>query len=99
MLLVNDENNFPHKLLLTNTQVSKFCKAFANNSLANIKWSKSQFHEIEQSGGFLGRFAFNEKDIVSIGWKRFNTISISQQQHQQQMQLFIRKCLDLAQWH
>ena len=37
MLLVNDENNFPHKLLLTNTQVSKFCKAFANNSLANIK--------------------------------------------------------------
>ena len=26
----NDENNFPHKLLLTNTQVSKLCKAFAN---------------------------------------------------------------------
>ena len=25
----NDENNFPHKLLLTNTQVSKLCKAFA----------------------------------------------------------------------
>ena len=24
----NDENNFPHKLLLTNTQVSKLCKAF-----------------------------------------------------------------------
>ena len=23
----NDENNFPHKLLLTNTQVSKFRKA------------------------------------------------------------------------
>ena len=37
MLLVNDENNFPHKLLLTNTQISKFCKAFTNNSLANIK--------------------------------------------------------------
>ena len=28
----NDENNFPHKLLLTNKQVSKLCKAFANNS-------------------------------------------------------------------
>ena len=28
----NDENNFPHKLLLTNTQVSKLCKAFANKS-------------------------------------------------------------------
>ena len=37
MLLVNDENNFPNKLLLTNTQISKFCKACANNSLANIK--------------------------------------------------------------
>ena len=33
----NDENNFPHKLLLTNKQVSKLCKAFANNSLADIK--------------------------------------------------------------
>ena len=27
----NDENNFLHKLLLTNTQVSKLRKAFANN--------------------------------------------------------------------
>ena len=33
----NDENNFPHKLLLTNRQVSKLCNAFANNSSANIK--------------------------------------------------------------
>ena len=33
----NDENNFLYKLLLTNTQVSKLCKAFANNSSANIK--------------------------------------------------------------
>ena len=33
----NDENNFPHKLLLTNTQVSKLCKSFAINSSANIK--------------------------------------------------------------
>ena len=31
----NDENNFPHKLLLTNKQVSKLCKAFANGSSAN----------------------------------------------------------------
>ena len=28
----NDENNFGYKLLLTNTQVSKLCKAFANGS-------------------------------------------------------------------
>ena len=36
----NVENNFPHKLLLTNTQVSNLCKAFANNSSANIKLFK-----------------------------------------------------------
>ena len=24
----NDENNFPHKFLLTNTQISKLCKSF-----------------------------------------------------------------------
>ena len=28
----DDDNNFPHKLLLTNTQVLRFRKAFANNS-------------------------------------------------------------------
>ena len=33
----NDENNFPHKLLLTNTRVSKLRKAFANGSSAKIK--------------------------------------------------------------
>ena len=42
----NEENNFLHKLLLTNTQVSRLCKAFANNSLANIKLSKTQLHKI-----------------------------------------------------
>ena len=36
----NDENNFPQKLLLTNTQVSKLRKTFPNNSSANIKLSK-----------------------------------------------------------
>ena len=30
----NDENNFSHKFLLINTQVSKLLKAFANNSSA-----------------------------------------------------------------
>ena len=50
----NDENNFLHKLLLTNTQFSKLRKAFANNFSANIKVSKIQFHKIGQSGGFLG---------------------------------------------
>ena len=32
----NDETNFPHKLLLTDTQVSKICKAFANGLSVNI---------------------------------------------------------------
>ena len=44
----NDENNFPHRLLLTNTQVSKLRKAFPNNSSANIKLSKTQLHKIGQ---------------------------------------------------
>ena len=51
----NDENNFPHNLLLTNTQVSRHRKAFANSSSANIKWSKTKLHKKGQSGGFLGR--------------------------------------------
>ena len=51
----NQENNFPHKLLLTNTKVLEPYKAFANNSSANIKLLKPQLHKIGQSGGFLGR--------------------------------------------
>ena len=33
----NDETNYPHKLLSINVQFSKTCKAFANNSSADIK--------------------------------------------------------------
>ena len=51
----NDENNFPHQLLLTNTQVSRLRKAFANGSSANIKLSKTQLHKTRQSERFLGR--------------------------------------------
>ena len=36
----NDENNFSHKLLLTNTQVSRLRKAFANNSSTIINCQK-----------------------------------------------------------
>ena len=49
----NDENNLPHKLLLTNTQVSKLRKAFSNNSSANIKLSETQLYRIGQSGRFV----------------------------------------------
>ena len=52
----SDENNFPHKLLLTYTQVSRLRKAFAHNSSTNMKLSKTQLHKIGLSGGFLGRF-------------------------------------------
>ena len=52
----NDENNFPHKLLLTNTRVLRLRIALTNNSSANIKLSKTQLYKIGQSGGFLGRF-------------------------------------------
>ena len=51
----NDENNFPHKLLLTNTSVLKLRKAFANGSSANTALSKTQLHKIGQSRGFLVR--------------------------------------------
>ena len=37
---LNDETNFQHKSLLTDTQVSRLCKAFANNSSANTEFSK-----------------------------------------------------------
>ena len=52
----NDETNFPHKLLLNNTQVSKIRKAFANGSSANIKFSKVQLSKMIQSGGIICRY-------------------------------------------
>ena len=48
----NDENNFLHKLLLTNAQVSKLRKAFAHCFSANKELSKNQLNKIGPSGGF-----------------------------------------------
>ena len=45
---------FPHKMVLTNKQVLKLCKVFANGSSAKIKLSKPN---IGQSAGFLGRLS------------------------------------------
>ena len=42
----NDETNFPHKLLLTDTQVSKICKTFTYGSSVNIKFSKTQLSKL-----------------------------------------------------
>ena len=50
-----DETNFPHKLFLSNRQVSNLRKAFANHTSTNIKLSKTQLSKMKQSGGFLGR--------------------------------------------
>ena len=51
----NDEKNFPHKLLLTNIQVSNLRKPFANYISTNIKLSKTQICKMMQSEGFIGR--------------------------------------------
>ena len=48
------EANFPHKLILTNREVSRLFKAFENNSAANIKLSKTQLSKTVKSEGFLG---------------------------------------------
>ena len=54
-MIGNNETNFPHKLLLTNRQVSNLCKAFANHLSKDIKLSKTQLSKMIQSGGFPGR--------------------------------------------
>ena len=51
----NDNTNFPHELLLTNRQVTNIRKAFAKNTSADIKLSKTQLSKMMQSGGFLDR--------------------------------------------
>ena len=51
----NDDTNFPHELLITNTQVLRLCKTFANGSSAHMKLSKTQLHKIGESGIFFGR--------------------------------------------
>ena len=52
----NDETNFPQKLLLTDRQVLRLRKAFANNLLANIKLSRIEMPKIVQSREYLSRF-------------------------------------------
>ena len=42
----SDEASFAHKLLLTNTQVLRLCRAFVNKSLAHITFSKTQVSKL-----------------------------------------------------
>ena len=46
----DDETNFPHKLLLTNRQVTNLRKAFASHTSTDIKLPKTKLSK----GGFLG---------------------------------------------
>ena len=54
-MIGDNETNVPHKLLLTNRQVTNLRKALANHSSAGIKLSKTQLSKMTNSGGFLGR--------------------------------------------
>ena len=50
----NGEANFMHKLLLTNTQVWRILKGFANVSSTSIKFSRTQLSKMIYFRGFLG---------------------------------------------
>ena len=54
-MIGDNESSFPHKLSLTNRPVSNLRKPFANNSLTDIKLSKTQLSKMIQSRGFLSR--------------------------------------------
>ena len=49
---LDDEGNFPHKLLLTNRQVANIRKTFVNHTSTDIKLSKAQLIKM-QKGGFF----------------------------------------------
>ena len=49
----NNDTNFPHKLLLTNTQILKIRKAFPNGSSAKKMFSKTQLSKYVHSVGFI----------------------------------------------
>ena len=54
-MIGDNETKFPHKLLLTNRQVTNLHKAFANYLSVDIKLSKTQLSRMIKSGGYLGR--------------------------------------------
>ena len=66
----NDETNLPHKLLLTDTQVLKIGKAFANGLSANIKFSKSQLPKIVRLEGVLCYIPIFGNILSSVAKKR-----------------------------
>ena len=49
----DDKINFPHELLLTNSQVANLREIFKNYLSTDIKLSKAQLPKVIQEGGFL----------------------------------------------
>ena len=49
----DDESNYPHKLLLTNRQVTNLRTVFANYLSTDIRLSKTQLSKMIQSGELL----------------------------------------------
>ena len=49
-----DGANFPHNLLLNDIKLSRFRKAFANGSSANITFSITQLSKTIKLGGIFG---------------------------------------------
>ena len=88
----NDENIFPHKLLLTNTQVLSLRKAFANKSSASIMLWKIELHKTGQSRGFLGRLL---GPLLKTGWPLIGNV----RKRSSITQLFVRKCSALVLQH
>ena len=85
-------------VILIILQVSRLSKAFANDSSANIKFSKSQLHEIGQSGGSLGRHLgpLIKTELPLIGYvlkPLANIISINSSSISSRRSIH-KKCLD-----
>ena len=70
----NDETNFPYNLLLTDTQVLKIRKAFANSPSTNKKISKIHLSK-SQSGGFNILDLMNPAEVVYKIANKANNLS------------------------
>ena len=60
----NIETNFPHKLLVADTQILRLCEASVNSSSAIIKLSKIQLSKMVQLGRFLGELVGSLAEFV-----------------------------------
>ena len=49
----DDETNFPHKLLLTDRQISNICKSFADNSSVELNFQKLSYQKGYNQEDFL----------------------------------------------